>query len=60
MIQKRAQNGQILRYFIACNVQIELGAIIKIFIARLLRFGAIIKFRDKIYTPVLLWIIEIN
>ena len=51
MNQQRAQDGQILRYFIARNT--KLGAIIKIFITHLSRFGAIIKFWDKIYTTVL-------
>ena len=39
-------------YDISLHATCKLGAIIKIFITRLLRFGAIIKFWDKIYTPV--------
>ena len=47
----KAQNRQISRYSIAQTC--KLGAIIKIFFMRLSRFQAIIKFWDKIYTPVM-------
>ena len=49
MIQEVAQNVKLLKIYITRIVQI--GANIKIFSARSARFEAIIKFRDKIYTP---------
>ena len=50
IIQKIAQNVQILKYCITRRVR--LGANIKIFSALSACFGAILKFWDKIYTPV--------
>ena len=49
MIPEKAQNAQIKKKFITRIEQ--MGANIKIFSAHSARFGAIITFWDKIYTP---------